>query len=141
MPAFGGPHAHRLKDAIPLVTTVFPAHGTFERQHEYGVRVIGRVLLSAGCGETRDSPLDEPLHEGAGVCVVAADAIWVDYQNAVDFTAISQPWLRAAAKRWAVQDLLRRRGVGVTSVLRAHIAAARETGLPLVIHCRGRVNG
>ena len=35
------------------------------------------------------------------------------------FTSISQPWLREAAKRWAVEELPRRRGRGVGGSLRS----------------------
>lgn len=45
------------------------------------------------------------------------------HSGRLDFTAISQPWLREGAKRWAIHDLIRRRGEGVTTVLRAHVAA------------------
>lgn len=41
----------------------------------------------------------------------------------LDFTAISQPWLREAAKQWAAEDLLHHRGATVTGTLRAQIAA------------------
>jgi len=45
------------------------------------------------------------------------------HNGRLDFTAISQPWLREGAKQWAIHDLIRRRGEGVTTVLRAHVAA------------------
>ncbi len=45
------------------------------------------------------------------------------HSGRLDFTAISQPWLREGAKRWAIHDLIRRRGEGATTVLRAHVAA------------------
>ena len=38
------------------------------------------------------------------------------------FTTISQPWLREAAKRWAADELPRRRGDGAASVLRSLLA-------------------
>ena len=38
------------------------------------------------------------------------------------FTTISQPWLRQAAKRWATDELPRRRGDGAASVLRSLLA-------------------
>ena len=38
------------------------------------------------------------------------------------FTTISQPWLREAAKRWATDELPRRRGDGAASVLRSLLA-------------------
>lgn len=45
------------------------------------------------------------------------------HSGRLDFTAISQPWLREGTKRWAINDLIRRRGESVTTVLRAHVAA------------------
>lgn len=56
------------------------------------------------------------------------------HDGRLDFTAISQPWLRAAAKRWAVHDLLRRRGTAVTGVLRAHLAALAALSESLRLH-------
>lgn len=56
------------------------------------------------------------------------------HDGRLDFTAISQPWLRAAAKRWAVHDLLRRRGATVTGVLRAHVAAVAALSESLRLH-------
>jgi hypothetical protein len=43
------------------------------------------------------------------------------------FTAINQPWLRAAAKEWAIEDLLHHRGATVTSTMQAHVAALART--------------
>jgi hypothetical protein len=40
----------------------------------------------------------------------------------LNFTAISQSWLREAAKRWALDELPRRRGNGAASVLRSLLA-------------------
>ncbi|MFD6062473.1 hypothetical protein [Rhodococcus wratislaviensis] len=56
------------------------------------------------------------------------------HRGRLDFTAISQPWLREATKRWAIQDLIRRRGDGVTTVLRAHVAALAGLSESLRIH-------
>jgi integrase len=39
----------------------------------------------------------------------------------LDFTGISQPWLREATKQWAVEDLPRRRGRNVSSVVGHHV--------------------
>jgi len=84
----------------------------------------------------------------AGVLTAAADEnpwdaeqakdIWTmslfGHSGRLDFTAISQSWLREGAKRWAIQDLLRRRGEGVTTVLRAHIAALARLSESLRVH-------
>ncbi|MFJ9447423.1 tyrosine-type recombinase/integrase [Kitasatospora sp. NPDC101235] len=39
------------------------------------------------------------------------------------FTKISQPWLREAAKQWALDDMPRRRGSSVGTAVQAHIRA------------------
>ncbi|MGV9869210.1 tyrosine-type recombinase/integrase [Rhodococcus koreensis] len=56
------------------------------------------------------------------------------HRGRLDFTAISQPWLREGTKRWAIHDLIRRRGDGVTTVLRAHVAALAGLSESLRIH-------
>jgi integrase len=45
------------------------------------------------------------------------------HRGKLDFTAITQPWLRESAKRWAAQDLPRHRGSGAATV-RGNISAA-----------------
>ena len=50
------------------------------------------------------------------------------------FTAINQPWLRAAAKEWAIEDLLHHRGATVTSTMQAHVAALAELSASLHSH-------
>ncbi len=41
--------------------------------------------------------------------------------DTLKFTSISQPWLRETAKRWAVDDLPKRRGNRVEAVVRHHV--------------------
>lgn len=69
------------------------------------------------------------------------------HSGRLDFTAISQPWLRESTKRWAIHDLIHRRGEGVTTVLRTHVAAlarlseslrAQRSDRGLIIHDLGR---
>ena len=43
------------------------------------------------------------------------------YGGSLDFTKIRQHWLREAAKRWAVEDLPRRRGDQVVGIVQSHI--------------------
>lgn len=45
------------------------------------------------------------------------------HRGSVDFTALSQPWLRETAKRWASDQIPRRRGNSVAGSLREHIRA------------------
>jgi integrase len=56
------------------------------------------------------------------------------HSGRLDFTAISQPWLREGMKRWALHDLIRRRGKDVTTALRAHVAAIAGLSESLRIH-------
>jgi len=48
--------------------------------------------------------------------------------GSVDFTVITQPWLRESAKRWAAQDLPRHRGQGSAQVRETVNAAGRLSG-------------
>ncbi len=56
------------------------------------------------------------------------------HSGRLDFTAISQPWLREGAERWPIHDLIRPRGEGVTTVLRAHVAALAGLSASLRTH-------
>ncbi|MCW2933900.1 MAG: transposase [Actinomycetia bacterium] len=47
------------------------------------------------------------------------------HRGSVDFTVITQPWLRESAKRWAAQDLPRHRGRGSAEVRETVNAAGR----------------
>jgi integrase len=47
------------------------------------------------------------------------------HRGTIDFTGITQPWLRESAKRWAAQDLPRHRGSGAAAVREAVNSAAR----------------
>ncbi|MFI5065501.1 MAG: tyrosine-type recombinase/integrase [Streptosporangiales bacterium] len=47
------------------------------------------------------------------------------HRGRIDFTGITQPWLRECAKRWAAQDLPRHRGRGSCEVRNAVNAVAR----------------
>ena len=84
----------------------------------------------------------------AGEFIVSAPASRLEAERAKDiwdmsqfghtgrlhFTAISQPWLRAAAKEWAIEDLLHHRGATVTSTMQAHVAALAELSASLHSH-------
>jgi integrase len=72
-------------------------------------RDIQRALADPGREQTKDS----------------WDLAIFGHPGRLSFTAISQPWLRQAAKRWAAQDLPRHRGGGATKV-REKIGALAE---------------
>jgi hypothetical protein len=49
----------------------------------------------------------------------------------IDFTGLTQPWLRELAKHWASEDLARRRGGGAGTVVRTHIGSLIELSTTL----------
>lgn len=50
------------------------------------------------------------------------------------FTAISQPWLREAAKRWAADELPRRRGNGASRVMRSLVGSMAQLSQSLRVN-------
>jgi len=56
------------------------------------------------------------------------------HRGTVNFTALSQPWLRAAMMHWVDEELPRRRGHGVASTMQAHVNAMRELSVSLRLH-------
>jgi len=51
------------------------------------------------------------------------DMVVFGHTGMLDFTAITQRWLREAAKAWASEDSPRRRGKGATTVMQTHLQA------------------
>jgi hypothetical protein len=49
----------------------------------------------------------------------------------IDFTILTQPWLREVAKHWASEDLARRRGDSAGMVARTHIGSLAESSTTL----------
>ncbi|MEV6415662.1 site-specific integrase [Kribbella sp. NPDC051718] len=49
----------------------------------------------------------------------------------IDFTILTQPWLREVAKHWASEDLARRRGDSAGMVVRTHIGSLAELSTTL----------
>ena len=84
------------------------------------------------------SPVGSPVGWAGSLECEQAKDIWTmsvfGYRGRLDFTTISQPWLREATKRWAVQDLLRRRGPGVVGVLQGHVVALARLSESLWLH-------
>ncbi|MDP4510365.1 tyrosine-type recombinase/integrase [Nonomuraea turcica] len=52
----------------------------------------------------------------------------------LDFTAITQPWLREAVMRWALEELPRRRGNAVTNVVQQRISSMARLSESLRAH-------
>jgi integrase len=71
-----------------------------------------RQLLRALAGHVRQA-LADPLSEQAND---TWDLAVFGHPGRLTFTGISQPWLAQAAKRWAVDQLPRHRGKGVSNV-------------------------
>ncbi|MGP3921455.1 hypothetical protein [Nonomuraea sp. 10N515B] len=62
------------------------------------------------------------------------DASVFGHRGNLDFTAISQPWLREAVMRWALEELPRRRGNAVTNVVQHHINSMAKLSESLRAH-------
>src|SRR5215471_14649820 len=60
---------------------------------------------------------------GSDVC--SSDLAVFGHPGSLSFTAITQPWLRGAAKRWAGEELPRHRGAGSSNVRSKINALAR----------------
>lgn len=55
-------------------------------------------------------------------------------RKVMDFTGISQPWLREAIKRWVAEELPTRRGDNPAGVLQAHVRCVGELSASLRLH-------
>ena len=80
-----------------------------------------RALLRSFARDVRRA-LADPAAEQAGD---VWDLAVFGHRGWLDFAGITQPWLREAAKRWAAQDLPRRRGKGHSNVRTMINATAR----------------
>jgi integrase len=52
----------------------------------------------------------------------------------IDFTGISQPWLREATKRWVADELPTRRGDHATAIMQDHVRRVEELSASLRLH-------
>jgi integrase len=55
-------------------------------------------------------------------------------RRVIDFTGISQDWLREAVKQWAAEELPTRRGDHATAILQDHVRRAGELSVSLRLH-------
>jgi integrase len=55
-------------------------------------------------------------------------------RRVIDFTGISQIWLREAVKRWVAEDLPTRRGDHATAILQDHVRRVEELSASLRLH-------
>jgi integrase len=77
-----------------------------------------RHMVNAMIGHVHRAGLDPETERVRDVWELAA----FGHGGTLTFTGISQPWLRESAKRWAIDDLPRRRGHRVEGVVRHHIS-------------------
>ncbi len=55
-------------------------------------------------------------------------------RRVIDFTGISQDWLREAVKQWVAEELPTRRGDHATAILQDHVRRAEELSASLRLH-------
>ena len=55
-------------------------------------------------------------------------------RRVINFTGISQPWLRESVKQWTAEELPTRRGDHATSILQSHVRRAEELSASLRLH-------
>jgi len=95
------------------VTTIIPASGEVSLP---GLDRNAGTLLASLARHARRALLDPETEKAKDVWDLAA---FGRPGGTLPFTGISQPWLREAAKRWAVEELPRRRGRGLGGSLRS----------------------
>ncbi len=96
------------------VTTIIPASGSAAPLP--GLDRNARTLLASLTRHARRAVLDPETERAKDVWDLVA---FGRPGGSLPFTDISQGWLREAAKRWAVEELPRRRGRGVGGNLRS----------------------
>lgn len=82
-----------------------------------GLNVAYRGLMNSFAGYLRRGTLNPETERTKDVWDLAA----FGYRGRLRFVGISQPWLREAAKRWALDDLPRRRGKRVGHLVSHHV--------------------
>ncbi|MFN2496519.1 MAG: tyrosine-type recombinase/integrase, partial [Pseudonocardiaceae bacterium] len=78
-----------------------------------------RTVLGALARHVRLTVADPDAERAKDVWELAVFGL----RGRLSFTAISQPWLREAAKRWATDEMPRRRGNGAGRVMRGLVAS------------------
>ena len=98
------------------------------------VAAIGECDIECVAGSSSVRPLLRALARHARLAVSDPDSerdrdIWdlavFGHRGRLDFTGITQRWLRESAKRWAAHDLPRHRGTGASNVGNVVSSAAR----------------
>jgi hypothetical protein len=88
----------------------------FDHRHRVLLRDLQQAVLLAGA-----SPEDEQRKDIWNTVVLGHG------RRRIDFTGISQPWLRESVKQWTAEELPTRRGDHATSILQSHVRRGRGT--------------
>jgi integrase len=85
--------------------------------------------LQQAVGQAGTSPEEEQRKDVWNTAVLGHGR-----RRVIDFTGISQAWLREAVKRWVAEELPARRGDSPTSALQEHVHRAGELSASLRLH-------
>jgi integrase len=96
----------------------------FARQHRALLRDLQQAVLLAGT-----SPEDEQRKDIWNTAVLGHGR-----RRVIDFTGISQRWLRESLKQWVAEELPTRRGDHATAILQDHVRKAEELSASLRLH-------
>jgi hypothetical protein len=94
------------------------------RHHRALAQDLQQAVLRAGT-----SPEDEQRKDIWNTAVLGHGR-----RRVIDFTGISQIWLREALKRWVAEELPTRRGDHATAILQDHVHRAGELSASLRLH-------
>jgi hypothetical protein len=94
------------------------------RHHRALAQDLQQAVLRAGT-----SPEDEQRKDIWNTAVLGHGR-----RRVIDFTGISQTWLREALKRWVVEELPTRRGDHATAILQDHVHRTGELSASLRLH-------
>lgn len=94
------------------------------RHHRALAQDLQQAVLRAGT-----SPEDEQRKDIWNTAVLGHGR-----RRVIDFTGISQTWLREALKRWVAEELPTRRGDHATAILQDHVHRVEELSTSLRLH-------
>jgi integrase len=114
--------ANLLRDAAVASITELPADS---RAPEGYLELAGSIQTALACALS--SPEAEQRKDVWAMGVFGLG-------GTIDFTWLSQPWLRAGIKHWVAEELPTRRGKGIVAVMRDHLNAVRELSDSLRVH-------
>ncbi len=96
----------------------------FARRHRALLRDLQQAVLLAGT-----SPEAEQRKDIWNTAVLGHGR-----RRVIDFTGISQSWLRESVKQWVAEELPTRRGDHATSILQSHVRRVEELSASLRLH-------